>query len=278
MGWYSSEDRERKPILADQLIRIGDLTIGEGIPKICACLAAADFELVLDSHAQLLGEPADLLEWRVDYLLGEKYSDIDGINRTLKAIGEKDPRPVILTLRTENEGGQAAVSAREYRELIRSYILESDAALIDIEAFDKESTPDREIIAFLTSLAHEMGKRVILSNHDFNMTPAQSEILQRLTLMADMGADIPKVAYMPQSEEDIHTLLAAAMDAQEQLQVPFIALSMGELGKPSRVCGGTFGSCITFGAAPSMATAPGQIELRALRDHLQQYYQEDLER
>jgi 3-dehydroquinate dehydratase len=50
---------------------------------------------------------------------------------------------------------------------------------------------------------------------------------------------------------------------------------MGELGQPSRVCGGTFGSCITFGASPFMETAPGQIGIRALRDHLQKYYEED---
>ena len=262
-------------ILSKKVIRIGDLAIGEGLPKICAGLAAAEFDLVLDQHRKLLDEPADLLEWRTDYLLGKQYGDIDGINRTLAAIAEVDPRPVILTLRTENEGGMAPATAREYREIIRAYATESDAGIIDIEAFDKESGPDRDIIAFLTSLAHENGKTVILSNHDFNMTPSRKEIVQRLMTMAEMGADIPKAAYMPQSEEDVHTLLAAAMDASEILDGPLIALSMGELGQPSRVCGGTFGSCITFGASPFAETAPGQIGVRALRDHLQKYYEED---
>ena len=270
-----AEDRQKeRRALNRKVIRVQNLSIGEGIPKICAGIAAADFDLVLAQHRALLKEPADLLEWRLDYLLGGRYSDIDLINATLAKMADVDSRPVILTLRTEHEGGMAKVSSREYRELIRSYVTQSNAAIVDIEAFDKESGSDREIIAFLASLAHENGKTVILSNHDFTMTPPRKEIIQRLMVMADMGADIPKVAYMPNTEDDVHTLLAAAMDASEILSVPFIALSMGELGQPSRVCGGTFGSCITFGASQTKETAPGQIGIRALRDHLQQYYQE----
>ena len=269
--------RESEQRVGNKTVQIGTLTIGEGMPKICVGITGAAFDLVLDMHRGLLAEKADLLEWRTDYLLGGKYTDIEGINATLAKIAETDPRPVILTLRTESEGGQAALSAREYREIIRSYITESDAGIIDIEAFDKESAEGREIIAFLTALAHENGKLVILSNHDFNMTPSAKEILQRLQMMQDMGADIPKVAYMPQSEEDVHTLLLAAAEAEEQLEVPFIALSMGELGQPSRICGGTFGSCVSFAASASAATAPGQITADRLSDYLKQYYGENLE-
>lgn len=261
--------------MSKQVIRIGELHIGEGIPKICMGLAAAQFDLVLEMHRKIREEKADLLEWRTDHLLGGKYRDVDGINRTLATIRETDARPVILTLRTQSEGGMAAVSSREYREIIRSYVTESDAKIIDIEAFDRGNAPDRDVIAFLAALAHENDKLVILSNHDFNMTPARAEILQRLTMMAQMGADIPKVAYMPQCEDDVHTLLAAAADAEEKLDVPFIALSMGELGMPSRICGGSFGSCVTFGASSLMGTAPGQITTDRLSDYLQQYYSTD---
>ena len=153
--------------VAAKTVRVADLTIGEGIPKICMGLAAAEFDLVLDMHRQIREEEADLLEWRTDYLLGGQYADIEGINRTLAAIAAEDARPVVLTLRTESEGGQAALSSREYREIIRSYIMESDAKVIDIEAFDKEGSADRDVTAFLVSLAHENGTRVIRSFHDF---------------------------------------------------------------------------------------------------------------
>ena len=268
-------EAERKTIVAGKTVRIADVTIGEGIPRICMGLAAAQFDLVLDMHRKIRAEKADLLEWRTDYLLGGQYQDIEGINRTLAAIAAEDPRPVILTLRTESEGGKAALSARDYREIIRAYATESDAKILDIEAFDKENGPDRDIIAFLVSLAHENGKTVILSNHDFNLTPPRKEIVQRLLMMQEMGADIPKAAYMPQSEEDVHTLLAAAADADEVLDVPFIALSMGELGMPSRVCGGTFGSCVTFAASSLAATAPGQMTADQLLCYMKQYYEQD---
>ena len=95
--------------------------------------------------------------------------------------------------------------------------------------------------------------------------------------MREMGADIPKAAYMPRTEEDVYTLLEAAAEANEELDVPFIALSMGELGKPSRVCGGTFGSCVTFGASAALATAPGQIAAATLSEYLRQYYETESE-
>ncbi len=263
--------------MSKSVIRIGNTKIGEGIPKICIGIAAASFDLAQDMHRSLSAEMADLLEWRTDYLLGGQYADIDGINRTLAVFAKTDPRPVILTLRTESEGGKAALSSREYLEIIRAYVTQSDAKIVDIEAFGKEDGADRDLIAFLVSLAHENNKLVILSNHDFTMTPPRKEIVQRLRMMREMGADIPKAAYMPRTEEDVYTLLEAAAEANEELDVPFIALSMGELGKPSRVCGGTFGSCVTFGASAALATAPGQIAAATLSEYLRQYYETESE-
>lgn len=38
------------------------------------------------------------------------------------------------------------------------------------------------------------GAKVIASNHDFDKTPAKSDLIYRLRKMQDMGADIPKMA------------------------------------------------------------------------------------
>ena len=58
---------------------------------------------------------------------------------------------------------------------------------------------------------------------------------------------------------------------------PIVTMSMGELGKPSRIEGELFGSAITFGSAKK-ASAPGQIEVIALRKHLEGIHKKRVEK
>ena len=61
--------------------------------------------------------------------------------------------------------------------------------------------------------------------------------------------------------------MQAAMEADEALCAPLIAISMGPLGAITRVGGELFGSCLTFGAV-GQTSAPGQMDARALRGAL----------
>ncbi len=77
--------------------------------------------------------------------------------------------------------------------------------------------------------------------------------------MQDLGADIPKIAVMPQSTKDVLTLLAATEEmASDFADRPIITMSMGPKGVISRLAGEAFGSSMTFGAAKK-ASAPGQM-------------------
>lgn len=260
-------------------IQLGNITVGEGRPKICVVLFGAEFDLVLDMYEKCKDQPADLFEWRTDFLVGKQYEDVDGINDTLQTIRAREEeergdsaRPVILTLRTEDEGGNAPLVPREYREVIHSYIMQSEAEILDIEAFNRDEGVQRDVMEFLVDMAHENGKKVILSNHDLTGMPVRSEIVYRLKIMASLGADLPKVAYTAQEEADVKTLLTAAAEMQDQRAELFIALAMGEPGQPSRICGGEFGSCITFASSEAGETAPGQIPATDLQYYLDRYY------
>ena len=50
---------------------------------------------------------------------------------------------------------------------------------------------------------------MVVSNHDFEKTPSKEEIVARLQKMQELGADLPKIAVMPQCKKDVLTLLAA---------------------------------------------------------------------
>ena len=116
----------------------------------------------------------------------------------------------------------------------------------------------------LIDLAHSYGVKVIASNHDFDATPEKDEIVRRLRMMQDYGADIPKMAVMPRNKQDVLTLLSATLEMSEQFaDRPIITMSMAGTGVVSRLTGETFGSALTFGAA-TKASAPGQINVNEL--------------
>lgn len=87
--------------------------------------------------------------------------------------------------------------------------------------------------------------------------------------MQELGADIPKIAVMPNSKKDVLVLLAATEEmSSEYADRPIITMSMAGTGVISRLCGEVFGSALTFGAAKK-ASAPGQMEVNNLETVLQ---------
>ena len=94
-----------------------------------------------------------------------------------------------------------------------------------------------------------------------------SGLVSRLKQMEEAGADIAKIAVMPESTEDVLTLLSATCKAKKELTCPVITMSMAGTGLISRLSGEVFGSCLTFGTAGNIS-APGQIDALKLRSVL----------
>ena len=82
--------------------------------------------------------------------------------------------------------------------------------------------------------------------------------------MKYIGADIPKVAFTPNSEEDVEKLIRGASLAHEKIG-DLIAISMGELGQKTRKEGDSIGSCINFvkpvGSGYDENSNTGQMEI-----------------
>ena len=111
---------------------------------------------------------------------------------------------------------------------------------------------------------HRAGKTVIASSHEFKCTPSKDEMIRRMQKMQDMGADILKIAVMPQTKADVLTLLCATEEmARCHAERPLITMSMSPSGVISRICGEAFGSAMTFGAV-GQTSAPGQIPVEHL--------------
>ena len=242
-------------------IEIQGLRFGEGIPKICVPLTGQGIPALLSELQRVAALPADLYEWRIDCFFGDPLPVLPAV---VERLGGK---PLLCTLRTRQEGGQASLSPEEYERRVTALLSVGGFGLVDIELACGE-----ERVGRLVRLAKKQGVAVVLSKHDFEKTPSAREITATLLRMKDLGADLPKYAVMPQTPGDVLELLSATWQASSQAG-PVITMAMGELGKVTRAAGGVFGCAMTFGAGES-ASAPGQIDaenLRAILEDLQPY-------
>ena len=229
--------------------------IGEGRPKVILPIVERAEAAILEKAAQFSTLQADCVEWRVDHF--DDARTPGAVARCLAKLRVilRD-KLLLVTFRTKTEGGEQALSHPEYLAFL-SLILDTDCAdLLDIEFFTAGADLPK-----LVEQAHSAGVAVVCSSHDFAKTPPRAELVERMVQMQQAGADLPKVAVMPQSRTDVLELLAATAEmAEHHPETPIITMSMGALGGVSRLCGEAFGSAMTF-ANPGTASAPGQVPL-----------------
>src|SRR4029450_6364670 len=90
-------------------------------------------------------------------------------------------------------------------------------------------------------------------------------LLAKVGEMQELGADIAKIAVMPQKPEDVLRLLHVTVLARRQFpRLPLVTMSMGALGSITRVAGFLYGSDMAF-AVGKAASAPGQIPIEDAR-------------
>jgi len=243
-------------------LKVRDVVFGEGMPKICVPMVSHTLETLKEEAAMLNAVGCDLAEWRVDFF--EDAEDIEKVKAALQKIRAiLNEKPILFTFRSAREGGQREVEKAYYFELNKAIIKTGEIDLVDVELFSGE----KDIIEMVRE-AHASGVKIVISSHDFHKTPPKGEILKRLRRMQELGADIPKIAVMPQTADDVLILLDATNTMKEKYaDRPFITMSMAGKGVISRLSGEIFGSALTFGAAKS-ASAPGQLNVADLRNIL----------
>ena len=243
-------------------VKMRNMVLGEGMPKICVPIVAGTKDGIIEEARNIKNLPADIVEWRVDWF--ENVFEFDKVKDVLKELRETlGDMPILMTFRTSKEGGEKSIEDEAYAEL---NIKAAETGLVD--AVDVEVFTGDEVVKRIIEGAHAAGVKVVASNHDFDKTPDKDDIVSRLCKMQELGADVPKIAVMPQSKKDVLTLLAATEEmATEHADRPIITMSMAGTGVISRLAGEVFGSALTFGAA-AKASAPGQMGVEDLKDVL----------
>jgi len=242
---------------------VRNIKIGEGIPKICVSIVGTTVDEIINEAHQLKDIPKDLVEWRADWF--DDIFDFEKVKTVLlqlrKELGET---PLLFTFRTAKEGGEKSIDDMTYIALNKIAVESGKVDLVDVELF-----AGKTVVEDVLNVAHQNQVKVIASNHDFEKTPSKEELISRLQKMQEMGADILKIAVMPESTKDVITLLSATEEmSTNYAKQPIVTMSMSKGGLISRLAGETFGSAITFGAAKK-ASAPGQIPVEDLRKVLE---------
>ncbi len=196
----------------------------------------------------------DVIELRID-----QYSSFDRKHVLQEVVKFRDV-PTIATIRLSAEGGGWNLSEKERLSLFKEVIPEVNA--IDIELSAETILPD------VIQATHAAKKIAIISYHNFDGTPALSELNGVADKAKSLGADIVKIAALAVKQEDIQTLARFTIaNAKKNI----VAIAMGSEGTLSRVFFPALGSLLTY-AHLGQPTAPGQLGYRELFELLRKFY------
>jgi 3-dehydroquinate dehydratase-1 len=221
-------------------VRIGGLTLGAR-----PCIVAAGGQNEIEALAAADG--ADVVELRADLFDDPSVARIVAALERVRTGG----RPIVLTVRAEREGGRPMPEER------RRAIYEAGLALVDAVDVEIASTA---LVATVVPAARRAGRTIVLSTHDFETTPARTELLARVARAFDAGADVAKIATQATTLAALQVLIDVTRGTAP---LPVATLAMGPMGPLSRFVLAAAGSLLTY-AAVGAPTAPGQMPLAEL--------------
>jgi len=251
-------------VIPTRLIHLrGQPIAGGKLPLICTPLVGRTHEEVLAELEAVLPKSPDLLEWRVDFYtaLGDARAVVETALAIRAAAGVT---PVLFTRRSSREGGQPITVAEA--DVVRVHEAVCDARCVDL--VDWEMSSGAADFDRIRAVTRANGLPLVASYHNFQATPAVAWLTAKFAEAERLGADVAKVAVMPQGPQDVLTLLAATHAASQTVALPLISMAMGAYGSLSRMIGWAFGSTVTF-AVGKGTSAPGQVPIDDLRAVLQ---------
>jgi 3-dehydroquinate dehydratase/shikimate dehydrogenase len=195
--------------------------------------------MVIAEHRSLAERGAELVELRLDWL-----------KRTpeLHRLLAERPTPVIVTCRRREDTGKWRGDEDQRLTLLRQAIV-LGAEYVDLERDVAPGIP-----------RYGQTKRIV-SYHNFKETPDDLDDIY--ANMQQCDADYLKLATMANTPQDNVRMLKLVAQAP----VPTIAFCMGELGIPSRILCGKYGSPWTYATFSSeRVLSPGQLSFEEMRD------------
>ncbi len=217
--------------------------------RICVSIGRETIDDAL-AIADSVASQVDVLEIRLDYLA------LPAVSPFLNTLAT----PLLFTNRPVWEGGEFAGHEEERMGPLLEAVAEN-SGYVDLELL----APDDSHLRMRMAL-QQSSTKLILSWHNFQDTPTREELVGRMALMQDKGADIGKIITTAHNHQDVLRVLQL-QEVAEQLGFPLIAFCMGRPGVVSRVATCSLGGYMTYCAVSELeATAPGQLSVMALQE------------
>ena len=240
-----------------RVFNIKGITFGEGRPVICIPVVKKEKDEIVAKIIELAQRGVEMIEWRAD-----AFSQVDQatlVSRILEEVRPYLAKTVFLfTFRTKKQGGCRELDEKKILYLNELAAKSGVIDMLDLEFFEA-TRPEKEIRRF-----KKMGVKIIASHHDFDGTPDERILHMLMDQMEAGGADVAKLAMMPNSYDDVVRMIKLTNDTRDHYpDLPIVTMSMGPMGVLTRISGEAFGSCITFGA-DGETSAPGQMQVDKL--------------
>jgi len=213
---------------------------------ICVSLAEKDIDSFLEAISRYK-DRADLIEIRLDALLTPNFSSLESLLK--RSLGVK----TIVTNRASWEGGNFKGSEEERIELLCAS-MKLGATFVDVEINTASFLRDK-----LLKTSQKFKTKLILSFHDFSLTPSLGKLRQILLWQKRAGAHIGKIVTMAKNKEDCAYIMSLYSLAH-QLDFNLLAFCMGEIGMPTRIASLAIGApWIYVSSGRGKETASGQL-------------------
>jgi len=213
-------------------------------PKICLTLTGKTFSedlALLDKYRPYI----DICELRADYLVDEERLH-------LRKFPKLAHMPCILTLRRRIDGG-----VFKEGEAARTILFARALSFADSDTSKNFEYVDFEEDFHVPSLedgALAFGTKIIRSVH--SMDKPITNLSQRLSELRTTGYEIPKIAFMPNSLDDVTNLFNEASKLQDRNH---ILIAMGPLGAPSRLLADKLKNYLTYTSAPAIGDSESNL-------------------
>lgn len=213
-------------------------------------LAAATGDLGDEPDAR---EHADLVEYRMDLATKDPLDALETYDGDL---------PIIVTNRAAWEGGEAEDDEARLDALAEAVTLDSVAAVdVELESLTGDDPGGNAPAVLARARSHDV--KVVVSTHNFDATPALSDLGQRLAEACTLG-DVGKLATHAETKGDVLNLLRVTHEFTKAGN-DVATLAMGGHGRHSRVVAPVYGSRIGYAPVDAEdAVAPGQYDLETL--------------
>lgn len=200
--------------------------------ELCYPIMETDKTSFVDKIISLENEKNDLIELRIDYLLGKGVA-IDEIIEMIKHISVSTSKKIIVTIRTDREGGKYVLNEKIYYDYIEKIYLETMVDYIDVEYKVYISNEEKYETLFKKKL-----KKIILSTHIFDKTLSKKQYEILFNDMLRPYIDIVKCAVFTNTKKELFDYMMVARKSSkiiENAKKECIFIAMGEVGRLSRL-------------------------------------------